>query len=46
MQVRNPLSREQEYIKQIQSDVEIIDSIDEIDEIDEIDVTPYVHTTY
>jgi len=40
IQVRNPLSREQEYIKQIQSDVEVVDTIDEID------VDPYVLTTY
>ena len=40
IQVRNPLSGEQEYIKQIQSDVEVIDTIDEID------VNPYVLTTY
>ena len=40
IQVRNPLSREQEYIKQIQSDVVVVVTIDEID------VDPYVLTTY
>ena len=40
IQVRNPFSGAQEYIKQLQSDVEIIDTIDEID------VNLYVLTTY
>ena len=34
--VLNPLSGEKEYIKQIQSDVEVVDTMDEID------VNPYV----
>ena len=37
IQVRNPFSGEQEYIKQIQSDAEAIDKID---------VNAYVLTTY
>ena len=40
VQSRNPTSGELEYIKLIQSDVEIIDTIDEID------TNPYVLTTY
>ena len=40
MQSRNPASGELEYIKLLQSDVEIIDTIDEID------TNPYVLTTY
>jgi len=40
IQARNPFSGEQEYIKHLQSDVEIIDTIDEID------INPCVLTTY
>ena len=40
VQPRNPTSGELEYIKLMQSDVEIIDTIDEID------TNPYVLTTY
>ena len=40
VQSRNPTSGELEYIKLIQSDVEIMDTIDEID------TNPYVLTTY
>jgi len=40
IQERNSLSGEQEYIQQIQSDVEVVDTIDEID------VNPYALTTY
>ena len=40
IEVKNPFSGEWDYIKQIQSEVETIDTIDEID------INPYVLTTY
>ena len=40
IQVRNPLSEELDYIQQMQSDVETIDTIDEIG------MSPFVLTTY
>ena len=40
IQVKNPFSGELDYIQQIQSDVETIDTIDEID------MSPFVLTTY